>query len=213
VRVEGATLSAHSRPTLRAVDTDVEMVTRLRDGDEKAFVMLVGRYQQPMLRLARCFVPSQAVAEEAVQDTWLGLVRGIERFEGRSSFKTWLFRILVNRAQSAGSREHASAPLDELHAVDPARFTAQGQWAKPVDRWIEESEERLDAAMWAPILKSALEGLPPRQRQVVILRDMEGLSNNEACTVLGISVGNQRVLLHRGRSQLREILDAKIAKG
>jgi RNA polymerase sigma-70 factor (ECF subfamily) len=192
---------------------DVEMVTRLREGDEEAFVTLVGRYQQPMLRLARCFVPSQAVAEEAVQDTWLGLVRGIEQFEGRSSFKTWLFRILVNRAQSAGSREHASTSLDQLHAVDPARFTAQGQWAEPVDRWIEESEERLDAVMWAPILKSALEDLPPRQRQVVILRDVEGLSNDEACAVLGISVGNQRVLLHRGRSQLREILDAKMVKG
>jgi RNA polymerase sigma-70 factor (ECF subfamily) len=192
---------------------DVEMVTRLRDGDEEAFVTLVSRYQQPMLRLARCFVPSQAVAEEAVQDTWLGLVRGIEQFEGRSSFKTWLFRILVNRAQSAGSREHASTSLDQLHAVDPARFTSQGQWAEPVDRWIEESEERLDAATWAPILKSALEDLPPRQRQVVILRDVEGLSNDEACVVLGITVGNQRVLLHRGRSQLREILDAKMAKG
>jgi RNA polymerase sigma-70 factor (ECF subfamily) len=192
---------------------DAEMVTRLRDGDEEAFVTLVSRYQQPMLRLARCFVPSPAVAEEAVQDTWLGLVRGIEGFEGRSSFKTWLFRILVNRAQSAGSREHSSASLDESHAVDPARFTAQGQWAEPVDRWIEESDERLDAAIWAPILKSALEDLPPRQRQVVILRDVEGLSNDEACAVLGISVGNQRVLLHRGRSQLREILDAKMAKG
>jgi RNA polymerase sigma-70 factor (ECF subfamily) len=205
-----------ARPRLRAVDMDAEMVTRLREGDEEAFVTLVGRYQQPMLRLARCFVPSPAVAEEAVQDTWLGLVRGIEQFEGRSAFKTWLFRILVNRAQSAGSREHASASLDSLdesHAVDPARFTAQGQWAEPVDRWIEESEERFDAVMWAPILKSALEDLPPRQRQVVILRDVEGLSNDEACAVLGISVGNQRVLLHRGRSHLREILDAKMAKG
>jgi RNA polymerase sigma-70 factor (ECF subfamily) len=192
---------------------DVEMVARLRDGDEEAFVTLVGRYQKPMLRLARCFVPSQAVAEEAVQDTWMGLVRGIERFEGRSSFKTWLFRILVNRAQSAGSREHANTSLDQLHAVDPTRFTAQGQWAEPVDHWIEESEERLDAVMWAPILKSALEDLPSRQRQVVILRDVEGLSNDEACAVLGISVGNQRVLLHRGRSQLREILDGKMLKG
>jgi RNA polymerase sigma-70 factor (ECF subfamily) len=153
------------------------------------------------------------VAEEAVPDTWMGLVRGIERFEGRSSFKTWLFRILVNRAQSAGSREHANTSLDQLHAVDPDRFTAQGQWAEPVDRWTDESDARLDAVTWAPILKSALEDLPPRQRQVVILRDVEGLSHDEACDVLGISVGNQRVLLHRGRSQLREILDAKMLKG
>ena len=201
------------RPTLRAVDADVEMVARLRDGDEEAFVTLVGRYQQPMLRLARSFVPSQAVAEEAVQDTWLGLVRGIDNFEGRSSFKTWLFRILVNRARSAGTKEHSAGLSEELHAVDPSRFNAEGQWADPVDTWIEESEQRLDAAAWAPILKSALEVLPPRQRQVVLLRDVEGLSHDEACTVLGISVGNQRVLLHRGRSQLRGILEAKMGKG
>jgi RNA polymerase sigma-70 factor (ECF subfamily) len=191
----------------------VEMVARLRDGDEEAFVTLVSRYQQPMLRLARSFVPSQAVAEEAVQDTWLGLVRGIESFEGRSSFKTWLFRILVNRARSAGTKEHSAAPTEGLRAVDPSRFNAEGQWADPVDRWIEESEQRLDAAAWSPILRSALENLPPRQRQVVLLRDVEGLSHNEACAVLGISVGNQRVLLHRGRSQLRGVLEAKMGKG
>jgi RNA polymerase sigma-70 factor (ECF subfamily) len=195
------------------VDVDVEILSRLRDGDEEAFVTLVGRYQQPMLRLARCFVPSQAVAEEAVQDTWLGLVRGLERFEGRSTFKTWLFRILVNRARTAGSREHSTTPIESLHAVDPTRFDAQGHWADPVDRWVEESDARLDAAAWTPILKSALEDLPPRQRLVVLLRDVEGLSHDEACAVLEISVGNQRVLLHRGRSQLREILDAKMRKG
>ena len=99
------------------------------------------------------------------------------------------------------------------HAVDPARFDAQGQWADPLDRWIEESEDRLDAATWAPILKAALDDLPPRQRQVVMLRDVEGLSNDEACAVLGISVGNQRILLHRGRSRLREILDTEMEKG
>lgn len=211
-RPEGAGFLLRWRPTLRAVDADVEMLALLRDGDEEAFVSLVSRYQQPMLRLARSFVPSQAVAEEAVQDTWLGMVRGIERFEGRSSFKTWLFRILVNRARSAGTREHPAAPTEPLHAVDPARFNDQGQWADPVDRWIEESEQRLDAAAWSPVLKAALEDLPPRQRQVVLLRDVEGLSNEEACAVLGISVGNQRVLLHRGRSQLREILESKMGK-
>jgi RNA polymerase sigma-70 factor, ECF subfamily len=209
----GAAFSAPGRSTLRAVDRDVEMVARLRNGDEEALVNLVSRYQQPMLRLARSFVPSQAVAEEAVQDTWLGLVRGIENFEGRSSFKTWLFRILVNRARSAGTKEHAAAPTESLHAVDPARFNAEGQWADPVDTWIEESEQRLDAAAWSPILKAALEDLPARQRQVVLLRDVEGLSHDEACSVLGISVGNQRVLLHRGRSQLRGILETKMGKG
>ena len=192
---------------------DVELLSRLRNGNEEAFVMLVGRYQQPMLRLARSFVPSNAVAEEAVQDTWLGVVRGIERFEGRSSFKTWLFRILVNRARSAGSREHPSASIESLHAVDPARFDAHGQWADPLEPWPEESEDRLEAATWLPILKSALDDLPPRQRQVVMLRDVEGLSSDEVCGVLGISSGNQRILLHRGRTRLREILEVELKKG
>jgi len=191
---------------------DQELLDRLRKGDEEAFVMLVARYQQPMLRLARSMVSSQAVAEEAVQDTWMGVVRGVDRFEGRSSFKTWLFRILVNRSRSAGSHEPANAPLEMLHAVDPARFDAQGQWADPLDRWTEESTNRLDAATWIPALKAALDDLPPRQRQVVLLCDVEDLTNEEACTVLGVSPGNQRVLLHRGRSRLREILEAEMRK-
>jgi len=191
---------------------DVELLSRLRNGNEEAFVKLVSRYQQPMLRLARSMVSSHAVAEEAVQDTWMGVVRGIDRFEGRSALKTWMFRILVNRARSAGSREHLNVPIEALHAVDPSRFDEQGHWADPVDRWTEHSDERLDAAAWVPLLKSALDDLPPRQREVVILRDVEGLSGDETCEVLGISKGNQRILLHRGRSRLREILDAEIER-
>ena len=142
----------------------------------------------------------------------MGVVRGIERFEGRSSFKTWLFRILVNRARSARSHEYDHTPLESLHAVDPLRFDAQGQWADPVDRWTEESDDRLEAATRVPILKSGLNDLPPRQREVVVLRDVEGLSSDEACAVLGISPGNQRILLHRGRTRLREILDSELRK-
>jgi RNA polymerase sigma-70 factor, ECF subfamily len=191
---------------------DVELLARLRKGDEEAFVMLVDRYQQPMLRLARSFVPSQAVAEEAVQDTWMGVVRGVEGFQGRSSFKTWLFRILVNRARSAGSREQSNVPIEGLPVVDPVRFDAQGQWADPLDRWTEDVEDRLDAMTWLPILRAALDDLPPGQRQVLILRDIDGLSSEEACSVLGISQGNQRILLHRGRSRLRGILEAEMEK-
>jgi RNA polymerase sigma-70 factor (ECF subfamily) len=194
------------------VDTDVELLGRLREGDEEAFVALVARYQHPMLRLARTYAPSLAVAEEAVQDTWMGVVRGIERFEGRSAFKTWLFRILVNRARTAGSREQHHASIETQHAVDPIRFDAEGHWADPLDHWTEDSEDRLDAATWGPVLESGLEDLPPRQRQVVVLRDMEGLSSDEVCLVLAISAGNQRILLHRGRTRLREILEAQIAK-
>ena len=188
--------------------------------------MLVGRYQQPMLRLARTMVPSHAVAEEAVQDTWMGVVRGIEQFEGRSSLRTWLFRILVNRARSAGSSERRSggggAPgalgsrshdeTDGGPAVDPSFFDTRGSWVEPVTRW-EESEDRLDAATLAPFLKVALDQLPPRQRQIVLLRDLDGLSGSEVCDVLGVSPGNQRLLLHRGRSQLRRQLETVVRKG
>jgi RNA polymerase sigma-70 factor, ECF subfamily len=194
------------------VDTDLELLARLRDGDEVAFDTLVTRYQQPMLRLARSYVPNRAVAEEAVQETWMGVVKGVERFEGRSTFKTWLFRILVNRARSAGYREQRHTPVEPHHAVDPIRFDARGQWAEPVERWAEDSDDRLDAATWGPILRSSLDDLPPRQRQVVVLRDMEGLTSNEVCSVLDISAGNQRILLHRGRARLRELLEAQIAK-
>jgi RNA polymerase sigma-70 factor (ECF subfamily) len=191
---------------------DSELLGRVRAGDEEAFVMLVARYQQPMFRLACSMVASLQVAEEAVQDTWLGVVRGIDRFEGRSSFKTWIFRILVNRVRSAGSREPTDTSLETMQAVDPTRFDAEGQWADPVEHWTTASEDRLDAATWGPILNSALDKLPARQRQVVMLRDVEGLTNDEARAVLGISVGNQRILLHRGRARLREILDAEIGK-
>ena len=189
---------------------DIEQLSRLRRGDEEAFVMLVARYQQSMLRFARSMVSNDAVAEEVVQDTWLGVVRGIDRFEGRSSFKTWLFSILVNRARSAGSAEHPNTPVEALHAVDPGRFDAQGQWADPLERWSEDREDRLDARALTPILNSALDDLPPRQRQVVIFRDVEGLTNGETCSALGISSGNQRILLHRGRSRLRGVLEAKM---
>jgi RNA polymerase sigma-70 factor, ECF subfamily len=208
----GATSAEAGRRTLHDVETDDELLSGLLTGDEQAFVMLVGRYQQPMLRLASSMVSSQQVAEEAVQDTWLGVVRGIEQFKGNSSFKTWLFRILVNRVRSAGSREPADPSIEVIRAVDPAGFDSDGQWADPVEHWTEATENRLDAATWLPVLKSALVKLPARQRQVVLLRDAEGLSSEEACSVLGIGVGNQRILLHRGRTRLREILDAEIGK-
>ncbi len=193
------------------METDGELLTRLRAGDEEAFVTLVGRYNGSLLRLARTYVPSQAVAEEAVQDTWMGVVRGVEGFEGRSTFKTWLFRILVNRARSAGSREHRNLPIaDDEPAVDPDRFDSTGGWAQPLGSWAD-ADDRLVAATWSKCLSDALTDLPPRQREVVILRDVEGLPSDEVCDVLGISEGNQRVLLHRGRSRLRSMLESELA--
>jgi RNA polymerase sigma-70 factor (ECF subfamily) len=199
--------TGNARPTIRQVETDVELLTRLRQGDEDAFVALVTLYQEPMLRLASSMVQSRAVAEEAVQDTWMGVVRGIDRFEGRSSLKTWLFRILANRARSAGTAEHRHAHEGRGPTADPSKFDAGGGWAEPLDRWVDETDERIDAAAWSPLLKVALDGLPARQRQVVLLRDVEGLTGNEVCEILDISAGNQRILLHRGRSQLRQVVD------
>lgn len=193
------------------METDADLVSRLRAGDEDAFVALFSRYQAPMLRLALSMLPSQAVAEEVVQDTWMGVVRGIDRFEERSSLKTWLFRILANRARSSGSHEPRHVPMEALHAVDPSRFDSSGHWADPLEPWADE-DDRIDAATWAPILSAALDNLPSQQRQVVILRDMEGLSSGEVCAVLDITQGNQRILLHRGRGRLRSILEPKMRR-
>jgi RNA polymerase sigma-70 factor (ECF subfamily) len=193
------------------MESDDELLARLRNGDESAFLALVGRYNASLIRLARTFVPSDAVAEEAVQDTWLGVVRGVDRFEGRSSFKTWLFRILVNRARTAGVREHRHVPVDPSEpTVHPDRFDRSGSWAEPVAPWEPDVDDRLVAATWGPALFAAVDALPERQREVVVLRDVEGLASTDVCAVLGITEGNQRVLLHRGRSRLRAALDTEL---
>lgn len=171
-------------------------------------MLLARRHQEAMLRLASSFVASDAVAEEVVQDTWLAVLRGIDGFEGRSSFRTWLLRILVNRARSTGVREHRSVAVgDPTPAVDPSRFDAAGAWAAPPGHWVEESEDRIFAAGLGEELLATLRRLPPQQRAVVLLRDVDGLSAEEACEVMAISKGNERVLLHRGRSRLRQALE------
>jgi RNA polymerase sigma-70 factor (ECF subfamily) len=194
-------------------DPDQELLGRLRAGDEQAFVMLVRRHHDAMLRLARGYVPSVAVAEEVVQDTWLGVLRGLGGFEGRSSVRTWLFRILVNRARTAGVRERRSIAVSNPEpVVDPSRFDQSGAWAAPPEHWVEEADDRLDAVKLADRLRSAIDGLPDRQREVVMLRDVEGLSSQDVCSVLDLSEGNQRVLLHRGRSRLRQILETEFGR-
>jgi len=196
------------------MEPDAELLGRLRAGDEQAFVALVERYNGSMIRLASSFVPSRAVAEEVVQETWLGLLRGLVAFEGRSSLKTWLFSILVNRARSAGVRESRSIPVaDAGPVVDASRFGPSGAWSVPPEHWIEEAESRVDAAKLAGLLRPAIDGLPARQREVVLLRDVEGLTSAEVCTVLSISEANQRVLLHRGRGKLRQVLETELGGG
>jgi RNA polymerase sigma-70 factor (ECF subfamily) len=203
-----------------AADPDSHVLARLRAGDEGAFAELVDRWSPAMLRVARAHVGSAHSAEDAVQDTWLGVVRGLPRFEGRSSLRTWVFTILVNQARTRGAREARVVPLadlgrDELGpTVDPDRFQGPddahpGGWkasARPVS-WEGQPEVRVLAGEALRLLGSALTELPPRQRTVVTLRDVQGLTPEEACEVLGITAQNQRVLLHRGRAALRKVLE------
>ncbi|MGD0685892.1 MAG: sigma-70 family RNA polymerase sigma factor [Streptosporangiaceae bacterium] len=195
------------------MDDDMELIQRLRAGDEQAFVVLVRRYHESMIGLASSFVPSRAVAEEVVQDTWMGVVRGIGNFEGRSSLRTWLFRILVNRARTAGTRERRSVAIGDAEpAVDPSRFDEAGAWQSPPEQWVEEADDRLRSGKLAGRVRSVIEELPARQREVVTLRDVEGLSSDEVCHVLEITDGNQRVLLHRGRSRVRQVLETEFGR-
>lgn len=186
------------------VDEDEALVVALRGGDEAAFVELVRRYQPRMLRLAESTVHSSAVAQEVTQDTWIAVMRGVDRFEGRSSFKTWLFRILLNRARSAAQREQrAGQPDDTLED----RFDASGAWAAPPEPWSERADDRLVASHLAGRVHALLPELPDAQRQVVVLRDVEGLAPSDVSELLGVTDGNQRVLLHRGRARLRDLLE------
>src|SRR3954452_22373373 len=200
---------------------DEELVARAQDGDEAAFSALVRRHSPALLRLARMYTPSQAVAEEVVQETWLGVLRGLERFEGRSSFKTWLFRILVNRAKTRGVREHRSIPFASVGAgdgiegeadgdgptVDPSRFTSEGAWTSAPADWRDDPEASLNSAEALRIARAAIDELPERQKIVITLRDLEGLSSDEVRNVLDLTETNQRVLLHRARAKVRKALE------
>jgi RNA polymerase sigma-70 factor (ECF subfamily) len=190
------------------MESDEELLRRLRGGDEQAFASLVTSYSGSMLRLARAFVPNTAVAEEVVQETWLAALRGLASFQGRSTLKTWLLGILINKAKTAGAREQRSMPMaDAGPAVDRSRFGVDGAWTEPPERWVEAADDRIVAAKLAGRLHEAIDDLPPRQREIVVLRDVEGLSSEDVCSVLEISDANQRVLLHRGRSRLRQALE------
>ena len=200
---------------LRAVaaDPDAALVDQLRSGDEQAFVVLVGRYRGSMLSVAAGYVSSRAVAEEVVQDTWLAVLRGIGGFEGRSSVRTWLFAILINRARTAAAREGRSVAVDDMvPIIDASRFDAAGNWAVPPELWVDQADDRVVAAKMASRVQAAIGILPARQREVVTLRDIEGLSSEEVCGVLQISEANQRVLLHRGRSKLRQVIESEFGR-
>jgi RNA polymerase sigma-70 factor, ECF subfamily len=204
---------------------DARLLVRLRAGDELAFRDLVARHDRPMRRVARTFVSSDAVADEVVQETWLAIIKGLDRFEGRSSLKSWMFRILVNRARTRGAREHRTTPFSALEAVegqdgptvDPDRFLgpdhpAAGYWRLTPTRFFELPEDRLLAEETAQLVAGAIGRLPGRQQDVIRLRDVEGWESEEVCLSLGISAANQRVLLHRARAAVRAELEEYLAE-
>jgi RNA polymerase sigma-70 factor, ECF subfamily len=200
--------------------SDGELLAGLREGDETAFRTLVKRYHPSMRRVAMSYVKSVSVADEVVQETWLAVIRGLPGFQERSSLKTWIFRILVNRAQSRAVRERRTTPFSSMHeadsesgpTVDPDRFVEggafDGYWSVSPSRFCDLPEERLLASETRAILGRAINDLPARQQQVLRLRDVEGWDADEVCESLGLSAGNQRVLLHRARAQLRSALEA-----
>jgi len=200
--------------------SEEQIIAALKRGDERAFVQLVERHQSLMLRVARRYVRSGAVAEEVVQETWLGVLNGIERFEGRASLKTWIFRILTNRALTRAEREGRMVPFssigdddDDGPAVDPDRFRPAGDrwpggWKSFPPSWDTLPEERLLARETLSFVGEAIAELPERQHLVIVLRDVEGWSAEEVCQSLEISEANQRVLLHRARSKVRRCLES-----
>jgi RNA polymerase sigma-70 factor (ECF subfamily) len=198
-----------------------ELLEALRRGDEAAFVWLVETLHGSMLRLAMVHVGDRAVAEEVVQEAWLGVLQQLDRFEGRSSLKTWVLRIVSNRAKTRAVRERRTVPFSALAggdleadepAVEPDRFLPAGHrwaghWASPPASWREVPEELLLSQETMAEVERAVATLPAAQRAVLVLRDVEGLSAAEACQLLGLTEGNQRVLLHRGRSKVRAALE------
>jgi RNA polymerase sigma-70 factor (ECF subfamily) len=200
---------------------DLHLVEALRSGSESAFTSLVHMYHSALLRLAMLFVPSVAVAEEVVQETWLGVLHGLDRFEGRSSFKTWLFRILTNKAKTRAQREGRSVPFSSLAelssesqgpAVEPERFYGPdhqlpGGWISFPHSWEGIPEERILSREVMLRIQEAIDRLPVGQREVITLRDIEGCTSDEACDLLGVSEVNQRVLLHRARCKVRSALE------
>ncbi len=192
---------------------DETLIEKLRARDRDAFARLVRTLHGSLVRLAMMFVRSRATAEEIAQDTWGNVLASLDQFEGRSSLRTWIFRICTNRAKTLASREARSTPLSAFgeeneQPVDPRRFAANGEWADPPHAWTDETPECvLDRAQAIEEIQRALGEMPAMQRAVISLRDVQGLDSGEVCNVLEISESNQRVLLHRARSRVRRALE------
>jgi RNA polymerase sigma-70 factor (ECF subfamily) len=220
-----ATLPGQAGPD--ALPDDARLVEALRGGDEASFLIVVDRYHMSLLRLALTYLPNRQLAEEVVQETWLGVLLGLDRFEGRSALKTWIFRILINTVKTRAQREGRSVPFSALPALDlefdgpsvePDRFLPPdhpqwpGHWAAFPQSWESIPEDRLLAQETRAQLRDAIAALPAHQREVITLRDVEGWTAEEVCNTLALSETNQRVLLHRARSKVRRALERYFAE-
>jgi RNA polymerase sigma-70 factor (ECF subfamily) len=210
-------------PAPAVIASDDRELAALRAGDEAAFLSLVSRHHAAMLRIASMHVPSRAIAEEVVQEAWIGVLKGLHLFEGRSSLKAWIFRILLNCAKTRGAREVRSTPFSALEplasevepSVPPDRFVGDGErwaghWSEPPAPW---PDARVESAELVALVREALATLPEAQRNVMSLRDVDGWDAPEVCEALGISEANQRVLLHRARSKVRAFVEARMGEG
>jgi RNA polymerase sigma-70 factor, ECF subfamily len=212
-----------TQPRKNRVVDDTTVADALRAGDESAFREVVAAYHPALLRLASFYVSSRAVAEEVVQDTWLAVIKGLDGFEGRSSFKTWVFAILANRARTRGARESRSVPFSSLEADEqtlgvpgdrfrPGTDRWPGHWSEPPTPWNDVPAAVLEGKETRTLIFDAIRSLPPPQREVIALRDVEGWSAEEVCAALALSDGNQRVLLHRARGNLRAVLEDRVER-
>lgn len=211
--------SQRQRPPIVWLDEE-QLVAGLRDGDESAFGLLVERHHRELIALARTYVRTHETAEEVVQETWLAVLNGIDRFEARSSLKTWLFRILINTATTRGVREARTTPFsafaeDDGASVHPDRFHPDGSayaghWRVAPSDWRTLPDESLRSRETLDVARAAIAELPPRQAQVIAMRDVAGCSAEEVSAALAVSRGNQRILLHRARSRVRAALEAHL---
>ncbi len=207
------------------LDDDAALVAALRAGDEAEFARLVGQLHRSLVRIAGLYVRDPDVAEEVVQEAWVAVIKGLDRFEGRSSLRTWISRIVTYQARTRAERERRTMPLSAFvdtdsepgePAVDGLRFRQsppwQGHWADPPAPWDTDAERRLLSRETQSVIAAAIKALPPAQRTVITLRDVEGWTSDEVCEALEVSPGNQRVLLHRARSKVRGALERYLAE-
>jgi RNA polymerase sigma-70 factor, ECF subfamily len=219
----GSASDASGWSRARPDDRDGPLLQALRRGDESAFSRLVDLHHASMVRVARVYVSTVAAAEEVAQEAWLGVLQGVERFEGRCTVKAWIFAILANCAKSRGARDKRTVPLSSLAhdddggpSVEPDRFLDEGHprwpghWSQPPEPW---NADELVSRETLGMIASAMENLPPMQRAVMTMRDVEDLGSDETCQLLGISEANQRVLLHRARSKVRKSLESYMHEG